>query len=284
MKNTVKTLPDFADLEKAVEKMESLTLKVNEATKSIERKEKLVALLKGIDSQISLMPYGEKQMILEGICQLNKSKDRHLILFKDSLLVSKIISKGKYTLENTFQMHELVMLKTSTHGDSILRNISKTSIYLQYTTEKREISFSFSEAAFPKWFDAFKNCINDPENVLKRRVDTTMSHLGDASPSLRDIGRAGSGIFKMNISSAFGLSPSPTGRALASGGSTNDSNIDTKATIWKLPKIYTPVDTDKRQTSIVGFPDWYLAQDVQNPYYYNIHTMETSWTLPTANF
>ncbi|KAJ3237114.1 cytochrome c oxidase subunit 1, partial [Chytriomyces hyalinus] len=165
IKHTPKTMPDYPGLEKASEKMESIAVKVNEATQALDKKEKVISLLSKIESSIPL-PFHDKKYLMDGICQINKTRERHLTLFKEVLIVSKIIGKGRYAMENVYHMHELVMIKSNSHMNetSLLRYNSKLTVYLQYFVDKREISFTFmDEAACARWLEAFKSSINDPE-------------------------------------------------------------------------------------------------------------------------
>ncbi|KAJ3026898.1 UNVERIFIED_CONTAM: cytochrome c oxidase subunit 1 [Siphonaria sp. JEL0065] len=116
LKHSAKTMPDYPELEKALESMESLAAKVNEATQALEKKERLAALLSRIESSVPL-PFHDKKLIMEGITQMQKNKERHLIMFKDVLVVSKVIGKGKYSLESLYNMHELVLVKANVHGE-----------------------------------------------------------------------------------------------------------------------------------------------------------------------
>ncbi|KAJ3041239.1 cytochrome c oxidase subunit 1, partial [Rhizoclosmatium hyalinum] len=50
MKHTPKTMADYPELEKALEKMESLATRVNEASQALEKKERLASLLSRIES------------------------------------------------------------------------------------------------------------------------------------------------------------------------------------------------------------------------------------------
>ncbi|KAJ3064223.1 hypothetical protein HDU98_012344 [Podochytrium sp. JEL0797] len=282
LKYTQKTAPDYPELEKALEMMESLAAKVNEASKAAEKKEKLAALLARIESPIPL-PYHDKKLILEGHTLMNKSKERHLTLFKDALLVSKVISKGKYALENVFQMHELVMIKTNVHAESLLRNNSaRTTINLQYTVEKREISFAFSEDGFTRWNEAFKSSINDPENVLKRRVEPSSPVSEYGSPSLRETGKSGSGVFKKsgipNTLGARGTSQignksftsvDSSNSLSGFGSNTSQSELDSEV-YYHLPEA---VEIDGEL--------WKRTFSAKNvPYYFNTVSRDVIWKLP----
>ncbi|KAJ3234247.1 cytochrome c oxidase subunit 1 [Chytriomyces hyalinus] len=282
IKHTSKTMPDYSGLEKASEKMESIAAKVNEATQALDKKEKVISLLSKIESSIPL-PFHDKKYLMDGICQLNKTRERHLTLFKEVLIVSKIIGKGRYALENVYHMHELVMIKSNSHMNetSLLRYNSKLTVYLQYFVDKREISFTFmDEAACTRWLEAFKSSINDPEMVLKRRIDNVSHESSSASlsgglgtpPTLGSIGRTASGVLKKAIPAAFSsgkaksLAPSDTQTVCLSAGSSGCDADDST----DLPDL----------VEIEGVL-WRKTLTAKNTaYYYNPQTRDTFWTLP----
>ncbi|KAJ3293191.1 cytochrome c oxidase subunit 1 [Rhizoclosmatium sp. JEL0117] len=298
MKHTPKTMADYPELEKALEKMESLATRVNEASQALEKKERLASLLSRIESSTPL-PFHEKKLIIEGLTQMNKGKERHLLLLKDVLVVSKVIAKGRYAMENVFPMYELVFVKANVHAaDSILRNGTRTTVHLQHMLDRRDITFTFDEASFQKWNDAFQACINDPEMVLKRRIEPVVSpsigsNLATAAspdspnPSLRDIGKSGSGVFKMSgmLPSAFGMRTMSSGKQLVSAESQASMVVLSPESSMREPSLIHASRSDME----INLPDvveingqvWRKSQSAKNmSYYYNPITKESMWRLP----
>ncbi|KAI9343518.1 hypothetical protein BDR26DRAFT_858236 [Obelidium mucronatum] len=278
LKHTVKTSIDYPELEKALENMESLAAKVNEATQALEKKERLASLLSRIESPVPL-PYHEKKLVMEGMTQMNKSKERHLTMFKDVLIVSKVVAKGKYTLETLYNMHELVLVKCNVH-DALLQRSSKTTVYLQYTIEKRDITFTFEENVFGRWNEAFKSCINDPENVLKRRIEPSSpnGNLSDSSPSMREIGKTNSGVFKKAmIPNAFGL----RGTSPTAAGIKSFTSSDSQQEMSQSSSSRSEIDIFLPEIVEINGAIWKKTLSAKNmPYYYNPATLETMWNLP----
>ncbi|ORY43651.1 hypothetical protein BCR33DRAFT_245541 [Rhizoclosmatium globosum] len=285
MKHTPKTMADYPELEKALEKMESLATRVNEASQALEKKERLASLLSRIESSTPL-PFHEKKLIIEGLTQMNKGKERHLLLLKDVLVVSKVIGKGRYAMENVFPMYELVFVKANVHAaDSILRNGTRTTVHLQHMLDRRDITFTFDEASFQKWNDAFQACINDPEMVLKRRIEPVVSpsigsNLATAAspdspnPSLRDIGKSGSGVFKMSgmLPSAFGMRTMSSGKQLVSAESQASMVVLSPESSMREPSLIHASRSDME----INLPDvveingqvWRKSQSAKNTSYY----------------
>ncbi|KAI8621585.1 hypothetical protein BC830DRAFT_1076995 [Chytriomyces sp. MP71] len=279
IKHTPKTMRDYAGLEKATEKMESIAAKVNEATQALDKKEKVISLLSKIESSIPL-PYQDKKLLMEGVCQMNKSRERHLTLFKDVLIVSKITGKGRYSVDHVYQVYELVLIKSNAHApESLLRYNAKSTIYLQYFLDKREISFTFADdSSYIRWLEAFKASINDPEAVLKRRIEPTASQDNSPTPGISALGKTASGVFKKSmLPSAFsgkGTSPKPL---LSADSQTHiHSEISQEAT-YDQEDSYLPASVE------IDGAIWKKALSAKSgAYYFNPETKETIWQLPES--
>ncbi|KAJ3201078.1 Rho guanine nucleotide exchange factor 4 [Entophlyctis luteolus] len=258
IKQTPKTSVDFVDLEKALECMESLTSKVDEHSKAIEKKERLAKLLNMIESSVPLTGYAEKKLILDGVCHMNKSKDRHLILFKESLIISKVVSKSKYVLETVYPMHELVLLK-SPIGE--INSRTTRTINLQHTIDKREITFLFADEVHGKWLEAFKSSINDPENVLKRQAEhnsPTAALCESPVSSMRERGKSNS---SLAVKAPLSRQPTLRGKSLSSFASIH-SIIVTEPTACMVRDIEAPEMVD------IDGEIWKKAFSAKNEVYY----------------
>ncbi|RKO93574.1 hypothetical protein BDK51DRAFT_40719 [Blyttiomyces helicus] len=224
-KHTDKNSKDTISLNLAMEKIEAVVSLVNEGTRQLGEKERIITMQSKIESPMPLN-LGDKKHLRDGMLmrmQNGKSKERHVLLFTDVLLVCKPV-KTKYQLEAYMNLSEM-SIKADGRGDAIPKG-AKFAFQVLVTSERREtlVFGAHSEEERSKWVEAFQTGIKiaiEEARRSDRAEKRTSAGLSLAKHfSFQDADAAGlSGTLKKSgtMKKPMARSPSQIGSAMGGG-------------------------------------------------------------------
>ncbi|KAJ3162810.1 cytochrome c oxidase subunit 1 [Geranomyces michiganensis] len=172
-KHTDKLSKDTISLNLAMTKIESVVAHVNEYTRQLGERDRLVGLQAKIDTPIQLALH-EKKHVRDGLLArgLNgKARERYALLFADVLLICTPLKGGRYMLESVHDVAELVV-QPDGKGEPIPKSL-KFAFQLSGAGDvpSTRQTLVFSAASEPdrlKWIEAFHSAIKSASDESKR--------------------------------------------------------------------------------------------------------------------
>lgn len=177
-KHTPDTSKDHPLLITAMEKIEAVVGLVNEATRLLGEKDRIMTLQSKIEDGKSLQLEGKKLLRDGPLLRIQglKGKEKYLLLFHDCLFVCKVITKAKYSVDAVWSLGDLEIPKAD------IATVKGHKFVLQFGVKDEKEVFQFScmtEDEKTKWVDAFTEGIKAAEEeVLKnsKRETRKSSH------------------------------------------------------------------------------------------------------------
>eukprot|EP00158_Paraphelidium_tribonemae_P008082 Partr_v1_DN28463_c0_g1_i2_m41298 putative RhoGEF len=320
IKTTPKDHPDLPNLQEADKKIGIVVNLVNERTRNEGEREKLVELLSHIESsstppllELAVTP---RKIVKEGAIMRiigGKSKDRHVALLSDVILISKVLGKGKYQFEVAMDLKQCAVMQNSNMA-GIGAKVAKTSFELSYAGEQ-VILCTPSEPERMKWITAFEQAISDVNDSTKQfppldlpSTQPTISRANSAEPTSPKRADSASSVGSNASFSGGSLRKSNTlsmrkrgpifGRNKKDGDVLEeDQNGDGEAgnqapsqqSRAVLPLAEEPEPAIRRAPpppatiEIAGYPQWRAVDGGNGSIYYcNNETQESSWYHPSA--
>ncbi|KAJ3091674.1 Myosin 10A, isoform D [Quaeritorhiza haematococci] len=281
-KHTDKAHKDYASLEAAMEKIEAVVALVNESTRVLGERDKLVALQGRIESPQPLNLI-DKKLFKDGILPRvmnGKPKERFVAIFNDSIMVCKLAPKGKiqYQLESLMNLQDLILNK-----DATAKGV-KSVFQFTHTNGDKSGVYIFScssDDERTRWVDAFQEAYKThPET---KKAEKRLSADSNLAKRFSDLSRSNSqrkiiprgmrpesSVFRKT---KFGsIRKSGINVADAQSGEGNDNSF------YELDVPDVPIEPEMVE---VNGQYWKRtpAATGQN-YYYNTQTKETTWKLP----
>ncbi|KAJ3128789.1 spermatogenesis-associated protein 13 [Nowakowskiella sp. JEL0407] len=349
IKFTDQASTEHANLLKAAQSIEAVVAKVNEATRALGEREKIIALQSKIDGASNLNLENKKLMKEGMVMKIQtgmRSKEKYLVLFSDLMLMCKP-GKSRYQLEMVIPMIEIIVKAEIKNGDFNIRSIPKTAFQLLLIGGKEPIIISCSDDNEKlKWVEAFQEAHRKTIEE-QRKIGASVSFLHQDSKQfgensigglVQDFGTVRRSV--QNRTSSIGTSGfkrgkwgsiKRAGKMVDTGSDGPDANSqsagalevepeieepemveiagqiwkktqsacnpNTLETMWKIPDIGVILldpatgkpyeaepdedEEDIPSESIENFPDWRKVDlGDGSPYYFNVHTMETTWFPP----
>ncbi|TPX30842.1 hypothetical protein SmJEL517_g05682 [Synchytrium microbalum] len=295
LRHTDKSSKDHLNLTTAEEKIAAVVTIVNEGTRALGERERMITLQGRIDSPIPLA-LEDKKLIRDGaliqIIAGGKAKDRHIFLFNDTMLICKTAVKGRYPLENQYMLAELILKTEVKPGTVVAESIPKGHRWvfqLLLVGEKKEtiLLSAATEEEKVKWCDLFADaCKKAIEEAAKdhrsgKRISALPLSALSRQMSDRVPGRPQLG--------------SRTVRGPTAGGVHRNVSVSTTKTKWgtvRMKSVTQPSPTGEEMTEVqppeiepemvdINGVVWKRALSAFGmTYYYNTHTRESLWRLP----
>jgi hypothetical protein len=176
IKNTPKDHKDKPLLESCMAKIEEVVILVNERTRAVGDRDKVMELQLRIDAQPPLdLTNSPRRIIKEGPIQKlisGKNKDRYLIILSDMLLVCKqpTTGKGKLQFEQAvdLQSAQLNQIVNTKPGASGTIKISKT-LFEIITPAESYIFAPSNEQDRARWISAVEEALQKLETLKQQR-------------------------------------------------------------------------------------------------------------------
>ncbi|KAJ1562854.1 cytochrome c oxidase subunit 1 [Nowakowskiella sp. JEL0078] len=309
IKYTDKTSKDYENLAKAAESIEAVVAMVNEATRALGEKEKIISLQSKIDGAASLY-LENKKLMREGMIMKmisGKAKERYLILFSDLMLLCKIGGKSRYQLEMATSIVEIIIKADVKPGEGGIKSPPKFSFQLLLLGGKESIVFVCNdENDKNRWVDMFqeshKKTIEEqkksggaPFNSHRTSVDSSTvkkfnEQFGDLVSPEKDFG------LKRNTIRGSGILRGKWGSIRREKNADNGpegvrknfllKSSSKKIFIWvKLDGNFQAnmdieMDEDPELVEFNGIVWKKTLSAWQATYYYNSTNMEAIWKLP----
>ncbi|KAI8825064.1 uncharacterized protein EV422DRAFT_517301 [Fimicolochytrium jonesii] len=167
-KHTDKMNKDTIALKLAMTKIESVVAHVNEYTRQLGERDRLINLQSKIDSPIPLA-LQEKKHVRDGLLSRvsnGKARERYVLLFTDVLLICAPQKGGRYTLEAVYDMADLSIPNEA--KDPQPKGL-KNGFQIASASEGKAMTFSvLSEADRVKWLEAFQSAIKTAGEDAKK--------------------------------------------------------------------------------------------------------------------
>ncbi|KAJ3173283.1 cytochrome c oxidase subunit 1 [Geranomyces variabilis] len=172
-KHTDKLSKDTISLNLAMTKIESVVAHVNEYTRQLGERDRLVGLQAKIDAPLQLALH-ERKHVRDGLLSRGfngKARERYVLLFADVLLICTPLKGGRFMLESVHDVAELVV-QPDGKGEPIPKSL-KFAFQLSGAGDAPSTrqSLVFSAASEPerlKWIEAFHSAIKSASDESKR--------------------------------------------------------------------------------------------------------------------
>ncbi|KAI8921845.1 hypothetical protein DFJ77DRAFT_651 [Powellomyces hirtus] len=166
-KHTDKLSKDTISLNLAMTKIESVVAHVNEYTRQLGERDRLVALQAKIDTPLPLALH-EKKHVRDGVLARvinGKARERYVLLFADVLFICTPLKGGRYVLESVHDVAELTLVADG-KGDPISKSLKHA---FQISEGGRSQAFcAISDPDRTKWIEAFQSAIKTAAEEAKK--------------------------------------------------------------------------------------------------------------------
>ncbi|KAI9100569.1 hypothetical protein DFS34DRAFT_648488 [Phlyctochytrium arcticum] len=296
-KHTDKLSKDTISLNLAMTKIESVVTLVNEYTRQLGERDRLMALQGRIDSPTPLN-FHEKKHVRDGVVTRainGKPRERHALLFTDVLLICTPVKAGRYLLESVHDVTDL-SLKTDSKGEGVPKGMKNAFIVANASDRKDLVFATISDDDRQKWLDAFTTAIRVAnEESKKMDINKRMSSGAFLAQQFHNGQEDGD---RLNNRGAWGMNrrmPRPQStmgvggslRGTLKGWSTlrkkdidfagmSQSSMDPSGTNYADSE---PMEQEPEMVEING-QIWRRTMSAMGlSYYFNVETKESSWRL-----